>query len=523
MEVRLESDCAAASSAAEQEQKDGCHVLPPGGGAGKVAMKLALPVKALLQDRSEDLIWPFDSELAPPKAGSAESGEEESLRRTAARSRTGALVVVPPGLAPADLPSRGSVLHAAGECQPCAWFWRPGSCHNERECCHCHLCPEGEIKSRKKNKHTMMRLGLATPKPGASLDADTNEPRKVSFAMGHTRSEEGPRSRPDTRCEGAATPEPPALEAPVAPGPADPPPASGAPPPVKLALPLAARSTGAFRPLPAALTQDGFLQSDSGEGSAASEGAAFEDFVGAFPPGLMPPASVPSRGSQLHASGDCRPCAWFWRPGSCQNERDCGHCHLCGEGELKARKKQKRTMLRLGLATPKPAAEQPGAAEVLHRALRLAAEGQSCLRRTEGASTPVGDLDPESTTASGSEQDDDAFRALRRAASPGTASEEDARPVAKSRVGDLVRLPPGLQAPPGTPSHGSSLHRVGNCWPCASFWKPGGCQSGRDCGRCHLCPAGELEFRRSSKQAMMRLGLATPKASRDEAHHLEEA
>merc|ERR1712039_198103 len=71
------------------------------------------------------------------------------------------------------------------------------------------------------------------------------------------------------------------------------------------------------------------------------------------PPGLQPPAGTPSHGSLLHGTGSCKPCAWFWKPGGCQKKQDCTHCHLCPEGEVKARKNAKLTMLRMGLATPK--------------------------------------------------------------------------------------------------------------------------------------------------------------------------
>jgi hypothetical protein len=73
--------------------------------------------------------------------------------------------------------------------------------------------------------------------------------------------------------------------------------------------------------------------------------------------------------------------------------------------------------------------------------------------------------------------------------------------------------PPGLQPPPGTPSHGSLMHSVGNCRPCSWFWKPEGCRNGDECLHCHLCPADEIKSRRRSKFAIMRLGLATPKAT----------
>lgn len=54
-------------------------------------------------------------------------------------------------------PSRGSVLHALGQCKPCAWFWKPQGCRNDQNCQHCHLCPEGELKERKKAKRMSRR------------------------------------------------------------------------------------------------------------------------------------------------------------------------------------------------------------------------------------------------------------------------------------------------------------------------------------------------------------------------------
>ena len=47
--------------------------------------------------------------------------------------------------------SAGSARHFAGECQPCAWFYKPGGCQNDAECLHCHLCPEGGPTGRSLN------------------------------------------------------------------------------------------------------------------------------------------------------------------------------------------------------------------------------------------------------------------------------------------------------------------------------------------------------------------------------------
>mmetsp|Transcript_36873 Transcript_36873/g.79980 ORF Transcript_36873/g.79980 Transcript_36873/m.79980 type:complete len:378 (-) Transcript_36873:196-1329(-) len=66
-----------------------------------------------------------------------------------------------------DLPSKGSSIHGSGKCRPCAWFWKADGCHSAQDCNYCHLCPEGELKMRKKLKVAAMRMGALTPaKPG---------------------------------------------------------------------------------------------------------------------------------------------------------------------------------------------------------------------------------------------------------------------------------------------------------------------------------------------------------------------
>jgi hypothetical protein len=58
------------------------------------------------------------------------------------------------------LPSVGAALHASGECKPCAWFYKPGSCQWGAECCHCHACPEGELRRRKREKIAGLKANL---------------------------------------------------------------------------------------------------------------------------------------------------------------------------------------------------------------------------------------------------------------------------------------------------------------------------------------------------------------------------
>lgn len=86
------------------------------------------------------------------------------------------------------------------------------------------------------------------------------------------------------------------------------------------------------------------------------------------------------------------------------------------------------------------------------------------------------------------------------------ASEMDEQGAITAAVG----APPGLEAPLNTPSQGSFLHSMGNCRPCPWFYKPSGCRDGQGCKYCHVCPDGELKFRKKIKQAARRLGLMMP-------------
>merc|ERR1711933_678201 len=53
-----------------------------------------------------------------------------------------------------------------------------------------------------------------------------------------------------------------------------------------------------------------------------------------------------SIGSEMHGIGDCKPCAWFWRPQGCSNGAECRHCHMCDQSQFKIRKKAKVAELR---------------------------------------------------------------------------------------------------------------------------------------------------------------------------------
>eukprot|EP00930_Biecheleria_cincta_P095513 TRINITY_DN87470_c0_g1_i1.p1 TRINITY_DN87470_c0_g1~~TRINITY_DN87470_c0_g1_i1.p1 ORF type:complete len:205 (-),score=38.64 TRINITY_DN87470_c0_g1_i1:45-659(-) len=59
-------------------------------------------------------------------------------------------------------------------------------------------------------------------------------------------------------------------------------------------------------------------------------------------------AERPHTGSELHGTGRCKPCAWFWKPVGCRADLDCEYCHLCDAEELKRRRALKAAEIRSG-------------------------------------------------------------------------------------------------------------------------------------------------------------------------------
>eukprot|EP00928_Gymnodinium_smaydae_P091121 TRINITY_DN74821_c0_g1_i1.p1 TRINITY_DN74821_c0_g1~~TRINITY_DN74821_c0_g1_i1.p1 ORF type:complete len:288 (-),score=54.29 TRINITY_DN74821_c0_g1_i1:190-1053(-) len=55
---------------------------------------------------------------------------------------------------------------------------------------------------------------------------------------------------------------------------------------------------------------------------------------------------MPTVGSELHALGQCRPCAFAWKEEGCDNGVRCQFCHLCEPGEKKKRQKEKKAFMR---------------------------------------------------------------------------------------------------------------------------------------------------------------------------------
>lgn len=185
-------------------------------------------------------------------------------------------------------------------------------------------------------------------------------------------------------------------------------------------------------------------------------------------PDTASPPRAGNPGSALHAEGTCHPCAWFWKAPGCRNGDSCDHCHLCPEGEVKARKKARQTVRRMA-ATDSPVqtpeskrrqAESPGSSE-------------------------------QSTTCSTSDREEPV-------SSRSSSSEDEERALLPLLDAGLPRPPPGLEPP----SKGSLLHGIGECQPCAWFWKAVGCHNGKNCDFCHACPQGAAKARKKRAKAL---------------------
>merc|ERR1719343_1335220 len=88
----------------------------------------------------------------------ARSAQEDQSPTPPAKPSEGSMPEPPPALRERQPEvSLGASLHGTGQCRPCGWFWKLEGCVQGAACRHCHLCPEGELKTRKKAKLAILR------------------------------------------------------------------------------------------------------------------------------------------------------------------------------------------------------------------------------------------------------------------------------------------------------------------------------------------------------------------------------
>jgi len=150
--------------------------------------------------------------------------------------------------------SVGSALHGTGECKPCSWFYKPGGCQNGSECGHCHLCPEGELLRRKKEKKGLIRKPsspvvsspASSPSTVASLGTDVLEtvPRRA-LALDALLPQASPKASGNTAQQTPVCP--PGLLLPVSPAMCPTPPMMGGLPSPVISLLDAIQASGVQR------------------------------------------------------------------------------------------------------------------------------------------------------------------------------------------------------------------------------------------------------------------------------------
>lgn len=102
-----------------------------------------------------------------------------------------------------------------------------------------------------------------------------------------------------------------------------------------------------------------FIHFDTGDGKGPAEPAAGAELVAASssvqrsssaPPLLLRRAFClrDPRRDEAHRMGDCKPCAYYlYKEDGCRWGDECSFCHLCVEGEVKKRKKEKHKIMKL--------------------------------------------------------------------------------------------------------------------------------------------------------------------------------
>mmetsp|Transcript_92764 Transcript_92764/g.200519 ORF Transcript_92764/g.200519 Transcript_92764/m.200519 type:complete len:293 (+) Transcript_92764:80-958(+) len=127
---------------------------------------------SLLDDRSEgsDGASLASSASKASRASKAASSKASGTVATSSDSSEGtssSLLTLKDYRPPADRKaawSEGSTEHEAGNCRPCAWYWKENGCSNGAACSFCHLC---EVDQLKRWRHQKKAAKMKEPGAGA--------------------------------------------------------------------------------------------------------------------------------------------------------------------------------------------------------------------------------------------------------------------------------------------------------------------------------------------------------------------
>lgn len=344
--------------------------------------------------------------------------------------------------------SAGSAQHESGGCQPCAWFWKPEGCSNAANCNRCHLCPAGEIKTRKKAKAAAIRTAAAAALAGAGKVENV-------FVVDRLSTEQTLQT------------------------------------PILTTLNETLQSGNATRPS----SSIGSAEHSSGRCKPCAwywkpQGCA--NGIECRACHLCPKGRLKSLKKEkvtlLRAAAEA----------ACGSDVD-QVLHRLQTDALEA--------FDAALAPPPPPPPQPPVlpAEFYEDEHRMFSKAK--LAGITPRPEPLIIEDVSTSEGSGHSSCAQSIVSTPQSMIPRifpNSSPGECPTFAPPSPQTLYRQLPLVLTPPSHFSMGSSLHHLGTCVPCAWFWKEQGCTNAATCRRCHLCPPGEVKNRKKQKMAAKR-------------------
>eukprot|EP00429_Kryptoperidinium_foliaceum_P019932 CAMPEP_0176046616 /NCGR_PEP_ID=MMETSP0120_2-20121206/23148_1 /TAXON_ID=160619 /ORGANISM="Kryptoperidinium foliaceum, Strain CCMP 1326" /LENGTH=197 /DNA_ID=CAMNT_0017380029 /DNA_START=42 /DNA_END=635 /DNA_ORIENTATION=+ len=102
---------------------------------------------------------------SPARAGSSQASTEPGTSLTGEEGSGS-----PEAVVAGELPSIGSALHAVGGCKPCAWNRKAAGCFKGAACEFCHLCDDGAVAKKKRERRARVRDHWRQIKASAASD-----------------------------------------------------------------------------------------------------------------------------------------------------------------------------------------------------------------------------------------------------------------------------------------------------------------------------------------------------------------
>jgi len=96
--------------------------------------------------------------------------------------------------------SAGAISHDAGDCRPCAWNWKRSGCVKGIACEFCHMCNEGIVKLRKKEKLASLKHARASKKETKAI-ATLVVPLPIGLVRKSNEEQGGGANTPSTSAE----------------------------------------------------------------------------------------------------------------------------------------------------------------------------------------------------------------------------------------------------------------------------------------------------------------------------------